>query len=297
LKKVLFIVNSRAGTGRREGFPRQVEEVLDPGLFSWEIVYTSYRGHAASLSAQAAREGVDAVAAVGGDGSVNEVARGLLGTGCALAVIPAGSGNGFARMLGIPRNIPGALQAINDFHPVTIDVGFANGHLFLSNAGAGFDSLIARLFHDAPNRGLFNYARLVLGAIRTYRCKHYHLVMDSGELRERAFFVVAANGDQFGYNFRIAPGARMNDGLLDICVLKPIRWWQLPTVSLMSLTGRLGNSRFAIHMRCRSLVLERDEELSWMQVDGDPVDVREGRVEISVAPGALRVLAPSVPPR
>jgi YegS/Rv2252/BmrU family lipid kinase len=295
LKKVLFIVNNKAGTGNRERFPALVEQVLDPSLFSWRIAFTQYRGHGAALSAEAARGEADIVVAVGGDGSVNEVARGLLGTRSVLGVVPAGSGNGFARALGIPRNPSRALQLIARFHPRTIDVGFANGHLFLSNAGTGFDSLIARLFHDAPGRGLFNYARLVVGAVRGYRSGHYHLVTDSGEMHEPAFFVVAANGDQFGYNFRIAPGARLDDGLLDICILRPLHWWQLPAVSLRSVTGRLEGSRFALHVRTRSLTLKADEELSWMQVDGDAVPVRDGVLTITVAPAALTVLTPLVP--
>ena len=136
-------MNRKAGTDDKEAFPAAVARYLDATRFSSRIVYTDYRGHAVELAAGAAREGVETVVVVGGDGSATEVARGLVDTATVMAIIPRGSGNGLARFLGIPRDMRRALELIGRGTPRAIDVGTAGGHLFLSNAGVGFDALIA----------------------------------------------------------------------------------------------------------------------------------------------------------
>lgn len=288
----MFIVNRKAGTDKKEKFPEQVSNILDGSLFSHEIVTTGYRGHAVDLAAAAARAGTEVIAVVGGDGSVNEAARGLLGTDATLAIIPKGSGNGLARALGIPLDTRGALELINRFHPKRIDVGFANERLFLSNAGVGFDTVIATLFEGSAGRGLLNYARFVMRSFRSYRPGAYLLKTDDNEYREQAFFITAANGNQFGYGFRIAPGALTDDGLLDVCIMKPLKWWQLPGVSLRTLTGTLPRSHYATYVSTRTLTLSAEDTIRWMQVDGDTVPVEQGKVVIALRPKALQVLVP-----
>lgn len=288
--QVLFIINPKSGTDEKKKFPSRVNHILSKDLFSYEIAYTAYRGHAIELASQAAKNGVEVVAAIGGDGSVNEVAQGLLGTNSKLAIIPRGSGNGLARSLKIPRNIDQAIEKINQLKTKFIDVGYANKRLFLSNAGTGFDTLIARLFADRTQRGLINYSKLVMNAVRTYPSRHYHLIIDGKAVNEQAFFVTAANGNQFGYNFKIAPNAKLDDGLLDVCIMKPLKIRHLPEVSLKSLIGRLEGSHYAKHIRCKNLVITREEPLQWMQVDGDPVEVKNNQVDINIQPACLQVI-------
>lgn len=290
MKRILFIINPKSGTDRKKDFPSQVDHVLNKKLFSYEIAYTEYRGHAIELSAQAAKDGMEIITAIGGDGSVNEVAQGILGTESTLAIIPRGSGNGLARSLKISRNTEKALDRINHLKNRTIDIGYANGHLFLSNAGAGFDTLIARLFKDRSQRGLMNYSKLVLQAVRNYPSKHYHLTIDGKEIHEQAFFVTAANGNQFGYNFKIAPNASLDDGLLDVCIMKPLRIRHLANVSLKSLTGKLEDSHYAKHVRCKNLIITREEPLKWMQVDGDAIEVKDNRININIQPACLKIV-------
>lgn len=291
-EQILFIVNRKAGTDHKQAFPEAVARFLDTAHFSYRIVYTEFRGHGVDLAREAARNGVAMVVAVGGDGSVNEAARGLVNTDTVLAIIPRGSGNGLARFLHIPRDIRGALEVINRGVPRSIDVGFANGHLFLSNAGVGFDTLIATLFSENKGRGLFNYARLVLTAIFRYRPVTYRLRTETGEWHHRAFFVTAANANQFGYGFQIAPQAKIDDGFLDICIMGPLHWWQLAAVSLRALAGKLPGSRYAGYLHCQSVVIAAGEPISALQVDGDAVPVEKGEVVIEVRQKALRVLVP-----
>lgn len=292
MKQVLFIVNPRAGAGTTATFGSRIAGELDPRAFGTEIVYTRYPGHGTELATAAVSRGVDIVAAVGGDGSVNEVARGLLGSSSTLAIVPKGSGNGLARILGISRHTSAALRVIGDGSCTRIDAGQANGHLFLSNAGVGFDALVARLFAQGTRRGFWAYSRQVLRELRHYRPRTYTLQTGDTSLEIPAFLVTVANGRQFGYNFKIAAGARPDDGILDACIMKPFRPAALPAVSLTALTRGLAGSRYAIHMPCRDLRIGAEQPLEWMQVDGDPVPVPQGTVHMSVLPGAIQVLAP-----
>lgn len=290
MRQILFIINPKSGTNRKKEFPSQINHILNKKLFSYDIAYTEYRGHAIELTSQAAKNGVDVITAIGGDGSVNEVAQGLLGTESTLAIIPRGSGNGLARSLKIPRNTEKAIERINHFKTKIIDVGYANDRLFLSNAGTGFDTLIARLFADRTKRGLMNYSKLVMNAIRNYPSRQYHLIIDDIEMNEQAFFVTAANGNQFGYNFKIAPNALIDDGFLDVCIMKPLRMKHLANVSLKSMTGKLERSRYAKHVRCKNLIITCNEPLEWMQVDGDAVEVKDNQVKINIQPACLKVV-------
>lgn len=291
LKKVLFIVNRKAGTADRKHFPSQVKEALNTDLFSYQIEFTEYSGHAIALARQAAAQGTDIIVAVGGDGSVNEVAQGVIGTSSALAIVPKGSGNGLARALHIPLNMGKAISVINGGKEMQIDAGLANDHLFLSNAGIGFDALIARLFADNKKRGLLNYARLVVKAVRHYQAQTYQVHTASGNTEEKAFFITIANGNQLGYNFKIAAAAAIDDGLLDICIVRPLRWWHLPAVSLKAFKGKLGQSRYAKYLR-RGEVIISNETLAWMQVDGEVCPVTGDSITVKILPGALKVLVP-----
>lgn len=290
MRKILFIINPKSGTDEKKHFSSQASHILDKKLFSYEIAYTEYRGHATALAADASQKGTEIIIAIGGDGSVNEVAQGMIGTESILAIVPRGSGNGLARSLKIPLNTARSLERINRFRTRMIDAGYANNHLFLSNAGVGFDTLIARLFKNRTQRGLINYTKLVMQAVSRYPSKHYHLIADGKKMDERAFFVAAANSDQFGYNFKIAPNALLDDGLLDVCIMKPLRPWNLPQVSFKSLTGRLEGSRYTVHIRCRNLIITREEPLEWLQVDGDAFEVKDNRVDIYIRPHCLNVI-------
>lgn len=289
MKKVLFIINRKSGTGRKIKFPSQADSILDKKKLDYDIAYTQYRGHAIEIAKKAAIDGIDIVAAVGGDGSVNEVAQGILGTRSVLAIIPEGSGNGLARALRIPMNASKALKLIHDGKVRQMDTGVANGRLFLSNAGVGFDARIAKLFSENKRRGFISYARLVVQEFRKYQPGFYDICIEEKQIQASAFFIVAANGNQFGYNFKIAPDARMDDGLLDICVMKPLRADQLPGLSVRLFLGK-PNSKFATRYRCRSLTISSAKGLEWMQIDGDALPVENNKMEISLHPEKLKVI-------
>lgn len=270
---------------------------LDPMQFCFTCSYTSYAGHATKIARKAVQQGVDVVAAVGGDGSVNEVARSIIGSQVKLAIIPVGSGNGLARALGIPRQPIAALKVINQFLSRKLDIGFANGQLFLSNAGVGFDALIAKRFAASKKRGFIHYARLVLKNCLSYQPAEYHLLVDGKKYQENAFFISVANSNQIGYNFKIAPQAELDDGFLNIVIMKPLNLIKLGQVTVQSLTGLYLNNKNVRHLIGKNIRIS-GEHLDWMQLDGDALGVvKKNSVRISVRHHALTVIAPGIHPQ
>lgn len=158
-ESILFLVNPKSGVSGKRRVPQMVGQYIDHARYESKVCYTQYAGHAYELAKEAAEKGVDVVVAVGGDGTVNEVARAIVHTGTALGVIPCGSGNGFARHLGIPIGVKKSIEFINAARPVNIDYGKINGQMFFCSCGVGFDALVSSDFAKGKGRGVFNYIR------------------------------------------------------------------------------------------------------------------------------------------
>jgi diacylglycerol kinase (ATP) len=293
MRKILIIINRKAGTDREKQLGLVIRQQLPADRFAVEITYLQYLGHGTDLAREAVQRGVDTVVAVGGDGSINEIAQGLLGSGTALAIVPLGSGNGLARALRIPLDATAALQIVANGPRKSMDAGFANEHLFLSNAGVGFDALIADRFRHSKKRGLVNYARLVIGGFTSYKPAAYSIKIDGQERVQKAFLMTVANGNQFGYEFKLAPKASVFDGLLDICLVPPLRFWDLLPLSIRSLKGNIDESRYMEHLTGREIEVS-STDLNCLQVDGDAVPLTNGKtVYFRIAAGALQVIVPA----
>ncbi|WP_157986426.1 diacylglycerol/lipid kinase family protein [Chitinophaga alhagiae] len=292
MRKILIIINRKAGTDREKRLGESIRRHLPADRFAVETTYLQYLGHGADLARDAVRRGVDTVVAVGGDGSINEVAQGLLGTKTALAIVPLGSGNGLARALKIPLDVGLALQLVAAGAKRPMDAGFANEHLFLSNAGVGFDAVIADRFRHSKKRGLINYARLVIGGFYRYRPSTYSVKVDGQEQGRKAFLMTVANGNQFGYEFKLAPQASVFDGMLDVCLVPPLGFFDLLPLSVRSLRGSIHKSRYMEHFTGKEIEVS-SPELTSLQVDGDAVPLTNGKtVYFRVAQGALQVIVP-----
>lgn len=292
MKQALIIVNRKSGTNDKKHIRSRIERQINKEQFAYELVFTEYKGHAIALSRQAVQDGLDLVIAAGGDGSVNEVARGLAGTDTALGILPLGSGNGLARSLQIPVNLSKALEVINGFRLKKIDAGYVNDRLFLSNAGVGFDAMVAKNFEDNRHRGFFHYVLTVIRTLSSHHPKAYELQVDGRTIRKEAFFIGIANGNQLGYNFKIAPGATLDDGVLDLCVIGPVPAWKLPFAAARSFNGSLPGSPYVEYFRGRQLSIRSEEEIDWMQTDGEAIAVDRKEIEIRVWPQALNVVTP-----
>jgi diacylglycerol kinase (ATP) len=294
MQDICFIVNKISGTDHQKRFHHLVEKHLDHTRFRHQWVYTEYSGHGTGLAKRAVAGGTKIIVAVGGDGSINEVASGIVGTGAILGVIPKGSGNGLARALHIPRNTAAAIRLINRGTVRKIDVGFANGYVFLSNAGVGFDALIAKKFSESKQRGFIHYARLIATTYSQYRPEEYLLTIDGKEIREKAFFINVANGNQLGYEFKVSPKALPDDGILDVCLMKPVSLISMGAVSIQSFLGDNFSGKYARQFRGTTIDIS-GEHLNWMQIDGDAMEVvGNNKVSIRLRPQGMPVICPLV---
>jgi YegS/Rv2252/BmrU family lipid kinase len=291
--RVRAILNPRAGVSRDEA--RRTAERGHPRWSDFDLVVTEGPGHATELARAAAAAGAELVLAVGGDGTANEVARGLLGTEAALGVVPAGSGNGLARALGIPLRARPALDALDTGVRRLVDVGLLNGRPFLNVAGIGFDAAVSRAFHDSGRRGgrrgLLGYVRLSLRGLARYRAPR--LVVETGAERHelRPFVLTFANGPQYGSGAVINPGAKLDDGELEVVVVTEQAIPRLLAATPLLFLG--GTERIPGYLRLRVRRVSVSAEAPFpVHRDGDPADDTD-RVEVELAPRALTVVVPA----
>jgi diacylglycerol kinase (ATP) len=290
-KKLLFIVNPISGSAHKESFPAFVDRVLDKSSYDYQIKYTERPKHASEISSEAVAAKTDVVVAVGGDGTINEVARCLINTETHLGIIPSGSGNGLARHLGIPLNYEGALRLINKGISSKIDTATINNHVFVSIAGVGFDALVARLFAQDPNRGFFTYFKIVAARFQSYKPKSYTVTLDNEAAFEcRALFIALANSNQFGYNTTIAPEAKLNDGLLDVCIVEKPPIFEMPLIINLLLLKRIHKSKFVKVYKASKIIIERKKNRV-ITLDGEPLKIKKN-LDIRVNPLSLNVLIP-----
>ena len=292
MKNIAFIINPVAGNkdaqNAKRKLPKLIMQLLDQEQWLPNIAFTEYAGHATEMARQYARMGFDAVVAVGGDGTVNEVARGLHDTQTALGIIPLGSGNGFARHLNIPIRVNKAIEMINHSEPISVDYGLANGKLFVSTCGTGFDALIADHFASSNKRGFAAYLQNILKDAFSYQPQTYHLVGDGLDLTHKAFLITFANANQWGYEALIAPKASVQDGLMDIMLMSGNAILGSASLALRLFAGSIDDSHFMDTLRAKEVTLER-EEAGPFHIDGDPVTM-EKDIHIKIVPDGLRVL-------
>ncbi len=289
-KHLVFIINPKSGVKKKKSVQLAIDSALDTERFTYELVYTKYPKHGTELAKQASEEGAYAVVAVGGDGSVNDIVAGLDGTSTALAIIPKGSGNGMARSMNIPLNTEEAIQVINKGNFINMDVGYANGQPFVSNAGVAFDALISRKFAKSVRRGLAMYSWLVTRYMWTYKEWDWDITIDGEQIKEKAFIISVANGKQFGYNFQIAPEANWTDGLLDIIVIRKFPKFLGGALVLRAIVGTITKSPYVTHYRGKEISISHPD-LRLMQTDGDAHRC-ENKVNFHVEKGRQVVLVP-----
>lgn len=220
-EKVAFIINPKSGAISKRELPDMIYNTLDPDRFEIDVVYTEYVGHASVLVNELLKREFTKIIAVGGDGTVNEVAKALTGNKAAFGIIPCGSGNGLARFLQIPLKPKEAIELINSGIVSQIDYGMINDNPFFCTCGVGFDAHVGSKFASSVNRGFYTYIRESLLSFLSYKPKKYKIQVDDEEIVTRAFLVAVANAGQYGNDAYIAPSADIQDGLLDVSVIIP----------------------------------------------------------------------------
>ena len=290
MKNIAFIINPISGTQQnaKRKLPKLIEKELDRSQWLPNIVYTEYAGHATELSRQFAVMGFDAVAAVGGDGTVNEVAQGLRDSETALAIIPMGSGNGFARHLHIPMQPLKALKLLNHSEVIRCDYGLANERLFVTTCGTGFDAEIAYQFATAGKRGLKTYIEKIVKDLFSYKSQTYRITGKDIDISHKAFLVTFANAAQWGNDAYIAPKASVQDGMMDICLMSSSALLGAPGLALRLFTKNIDNSLFMDTIKAKDVMLYREGETPF-HIDGDPVKMPKD-IHIQIIADGLKVL-------
>ena len=221
-KNILFIINPISGVAWKNISKAKIDNLLAPNHMNYEVIYTQYSGHATELARKAVEENIDIVVAVGGDGSVNDVAQSLIHTDTQLGIIPTGSGNGFARSLGISMLPTQALRNVIYGKTKAIDVGFANEQPFFSTCGFGFDGIVSHDFDRLKSRGFLTYAFSMLRTYFKYQASRFDITIQEETQNVKALSVIFANANQFGYNIKISKKAEMDNGLLELCIMKDV---------------------------------------------------------------------------
>lgn len=288
--KSCFIVNLRSGRAARarpavEEFARRRGATLR---------LTTHARHAFTLAREALADGCELVVAVGGDGTMNEVASALVGTPATLGLIPCGSGDGLGRHLGIHGSVTRALRLLHEGRPRRIDTATADGHPFFTTAGLGFEAEIADRFNRLQKRGFLRY--LMTGAAVLRSCEPQEFVVTHGDRREifPGFSLTVANASQYGNGARIAPSARIDDGLLDLCVIPAVNSRNLMPLVARLFHGTIGRVTGVELRRGARFVIEQLRP-GLLHTDGE-VHPAGTRVEFAVQPLSLGILCPATVP-
>lgn len=290
-KKILFIVNPISGGKNKKRIPDLVNQHLSKSKFEYRISFTERVEHGYMLAKAAVKEGYDIIVAVGGDGTVNEVAKALIKSEIILGIIPFGSGNGLARSLKIPLNISKAISIINDLKTDKIDAASFNKDYFFNVAGTGFDALISQSFAKNKTRGLFGYVGTTFREMKRYNPSNYKLNLDGNLLERKAFIISVANSAQYGNGAYIAPRADVKDGLLDVIIVKPIAWYSIPFAASKMFTKKVESSKYVEMFQAKKITIERDIEAP-IHLDGEP-KMGEKNILIEVIPLSINVIVPT----
>jgi len=291
-ERILFIINPISGIRPKGNVQKNILKHLDNTRYSAEFHVTSCKGDAAAAVQAKLAEGYTKFVAVGGDGTVNEVASAIVGTDAALGIIPTGSGNGLARHLRIPLNVKKAMAVINLGAVDRIDFGLVNRVPFFCTCGVGFDAQIGYRFASNGKREFFNYIKIVISDFLRYKSKKYKLKIDGdGKFKIRAFLITVANSSQYGNNAYIAPMADIRDGKLNLSIISPFKIFEAPVIGIRLFTKRIDKSTME-HSGTISKVVIKRKHKDVVHYDGEPI-VMGKKLKISVVPRGLRVVVPA----
>ena len=289
---VAIIINPISGgarLGAAQARAQLARDTVDHLRAAADVSVTDGPGHARALADAAVKRGARLIIAWGGDGTINEIASAVAFTGTSLGIIPAGSGNGLARELGVDRRPAHAIAAALAAAPRAIDLGEIEGRLFVNIAGIGVDAHVAALFNMPANRrrGFRTYVSVTFGVLARYVPVSYRITTGDRRIETRAVLVTLANSAQFGNGARIAPGALVDDGLLDLVVVEERSRFRTLCQVPRLFNGTVARMPGYTVRPIRDVTIEADQPMTF-HADGEPVDAGT-TLRARVHPGALRV--------
>ena len=285
---ICFIINPISGTRKKDSLPEIIHSAIDSSRYDVRIFFTERSGHAFELAYGQIEDDVRYIVAVGGDGTVNEVARAVRDTSAVMGIVPCGSGNGLARHLKIPLKLTEALKLINKASVFSIDYGLVNDKPFFCTFGTGFDAKISHVFATSKKRGFMTYLSLIIKEFFSYRSRKYTLKIDGNRLRTRAMMVTIANSAQYGNNGYIAPAADIADGKLDVCIVRPFPKILAAFLAARLLRKSIDKSRYYRMIRGEKILIKRKHEDN-VHLDGEPY-IMGKKLKIRIVPKGLNVL-------
>ena len=285
VKKILFIVNPISGGKDKSRIVGAIRSALSSSSLEYEIKMTEYASHAEEL---ARLSDADVVVAVGGDGTVSEVARGLIGSEKVLGIIPCGSGDGLALHLGISRRVSTALKTILEGRTEMIDYALVNSRPFFCTVGVGLDAEVARRFADSPRRGLRTYVEEAWDSWQNFHSDTYNINVDGQEYVLPAVFVTIGNVNQWGNEARITSLASVTDGMLDVAVVAPFHTVEIPVLAAKLMDGRAHTSHRVTMLRGRKVIVRRSGPGA-AHCDGDPCEMG-AEIVAEVVPASLKAI-------
>jgi diacylglycerol kinase (ATP) len=290
-KKVFFIINKYSGTGFQSEVEGKIIDTCAQAGKVCEIQYTQHRGHATELAREAAKTGFPVVFAMGGDGTVNEVAQGLVHSSTALGILPKGSGNGLARHLGIPLEFSQAIELIKSGQTNTIDTFLVNGRLSVNVSGIGFDGHVAGMFGQKSKRGLLGYTKLVLQEFRSFPEFTVTLQHDQQTTIRSSFVIALANSSQFGNNAKVAPLASVRDQLIDICLIRKLPLRDAPLFLARLFSGTVHQSIYTETIQAKTATITTQLPIAY-HIDGEPFPPVQ-QLTVAIQPLSLHVVLPT----
>ncbi len=290
-KRIHFIINPKSGGRSKKHVPDMINQMISDVVFDKQISFTQSEEHTIELAKSSVKDELDYIVAVGGDGTINNIAKYVSGSNSILGIIPFGSGNGFARELKLYGKLEHSLRIINNQHYKVVDSGYVNEHFFCNIAGVGFDAHVGGLFADSTTRGLKTYAKIIWNELRSYQTESYSVESNKHHsFSTEAFMICVCNGPQFGNNAFIAPEAKLNDGLFDIAIVKPFPLWRMPDIALSLLLKSKRNLPYLHRFKCTEFTIHRNSE-GIVNVDGEPIKMGK-TLKFVMNPNSLKILVP-----
>ena len=269
-RSIVFILNPHSGTQSKLELPALIDSTIDKNKFCHSVVFTEYPGHAADIASKCVKDKTDIVVAVGGDGTINEVARSIVHSDTALGIIPCGSGNGLARHLCIPLDPKKAINIINACKIESFDYGVINEMPFFCTCGMGFDAFISLKFAEAGKRGPITYIENVLREGLKYKPETYEVIDETGTMKYKAYLIACANASQYGNDAYIAPKATMTDGLMDVIIMEPFTAFDAPQIGIDLLNRTLDKNSKIKTFKAKRIHIHRNTPGA-IHYDGDPI--------------------------
>jgi YegS/Rv2252/BmrU family lipid kinase len=290
LKILRFIVNPFSGTARKKDFGELVSKHINKEKYTFDVIKTEYANHAKELAIQAKNDNVDIIVGVGGDGTINEIASQLVETNSALAIIPGGSGNGFGTYIGMSRDIVKSIKLLDQSSVRQIDTGICNGQFFINIAGLGFDAQVAYALKSKTLRGFMGYLLMTIKELFSYRSVKATISFDEHYIEGDFASIVVANAPIYGYGFNIAPFAKLDDGYLELVLIKHVPIYKYIINIPKYFNGRIHECDFIEFHKTKAINIQSHAP-TFYHLDGEGHD-KGSTFQFLINPKSLYIFAP-----